>query len=70
MGTEDIVDAVVLIYVNGGVAEWVAEGGVEVHLLDSDNIKAGDPPVKLSGRALAMARHVDPDSEGQYYVEE
>ena len=38
----------VLIHVVGGIAYWSSEGDVDVVLVDEDNIKAGDPPAKLS----------------------
>jgi len=32
----------ILIVVNGGVADWVADDGIEVGLFDFDNYEAGD----------------------------
>lgn len=46
----------VMIHVCGGVAEYYVQGVVEVALIDTDNIDAGDPPVELdeSWRELAQ----------------
>ena len=40
-----------LIHVVGGIAYWTADSGVDVVLVDADNIKAGDPPVPIKSKA-------------------
>lgn len=37
----------VLIHVNGGIADYVCLGDVDVEVVDEDNIDAGDPPVEF-----------------------
>ena len=46
----------VLIHVVGGVANWTSSGDVDVIVVDEDNIRAGDPPVKLALEWAALAR--------------
>lgn len=46
----------VLIHVVGGVAHWSATGDVDVVVVDEDNIRAGDPPVRLICEWAALAR--------------
>ncbi|MFM7460078.1 MAG: hypothetical protein ACKO15_04470 [Burkholderiales bacterium] len=41
----------VLIHVVGGIAYWTVEGGVDVVLVDEDNIKAGDALVPIKSKA-------------------
>lgn len=61
----------VLIHVRGGVATYsVADGRVEVALVDEDNINAGDPPVELedSWRPLTEGRFLDERSKYVRFV--
>ncbi|MCA2997648.1 MAG: hypothetical protein ING75_03500 [Rhodocyclaceae bacterium] len=45
----------VLIHVVGGIAYWTVEGGVDVVLVDEDNIKAGDAPVPITHEWTSLA---------------
>lgn len=46
----------VLIHVVGGVAYWTSSGDVDVIVVDEDNIRAGDSPVRLTREWEALAR--------------
>jgi hypothetical protein len=45
--TGSVKPAIALVIVRGGVAEVCGPQGVDVRIVDLDNIKAGDPPVDL-----------------------
>lgn len=44
-----------LIHVVGGIAYWTAEGGVDVVLVDEDNITADDAPVLIKPEWSSVA---------------
>ena len=61
--------AIALVHVQGGVAYTQAPDHVDIRTIDSDNIKAGDPPVELP-RGIGFEKLVEFEGleEGKHYV--
>jgi hypothetical protein len=58
--------AKVLVVISGGVGDYVAQGNVEVVLVDQDNIDAGDPRVVLDESWRPLTLGVFDQAESKY----
>ena len=58
--------AKVLIVVSGGVGDYIAQGDVDVVLVDKDNIDAGDPRVVLDESWRPMIVGVFDQADSKY----